>query len=95
MESPFKRRTLRRRFEAKELIQRLKRRPCKDCGKKFHHCQMDFVRADGHAKVPLSRILLRSHKVIAEELGKCDLVCANCGRMRTWGRQRAMRSGPT
>ena len=84
---------IRRRFEARELLNRLKsRRRCTDCNGKFHSCQMDFLRKDG-TKSTVSRLLLRSQKAIMAEIELCDLVCANCGRLRVWKLQRAARAG--
>lgn len=85
----------RRRFEARELLRRLKSGPCKDCGNKYQACQMDFVRREESGKAPVSKLLLRSQKSILADVEQCDLVCANCGRLRTWKKQRKGRSGPT
>jgi len=85
---------IRRRFEARDLIDRLKSGPCKDCGRKFRPCQMDFWR-DSESIVQVSKRLLMSKDRIVEEVAKCVLVCANCHRLRTWNRDRERRSGPT
>lgn len=84
----------RRRFEARELLHKLKSGPCKDCGQKYLPCQMDFVRQESTDKAPVSKLLLRSRAAIMADVEKCDLVCANCGRLRTWNKQRDSRSGP-
>lgn len=83
----------RRRFEAREILNRVKAGPCVDCRKEFHPCQMDFFRRDGGK--PVSRMLLKSKRTIMEQVETCDLVCANCGRLRTWRAQREARMGPT
>lgn len=100
-EKPFdaykanRRRTIvRRRFEAREFIDSLKAKPCKDCGGKFAACQMDFVRPDANGH-QVSRMLLKSKARIREDSDKYDLVCANCSRLRIWKRQRDARSGVT
>lgn len=85
----------RRRFEAKELIRALKDAPCTDCGNTYEHYQMDFVRKDEKRGLPVSKLLLKSKNTIVREAGKCDLVCALCGRTRIWKKQRAARMGPT
>lgn len=86
----------RRRFESRELINRIKASSsCVDCGNKYHPCQMDFIRRDGRRDMPISRMLLKSKKRIVEEIRASDLVCANCGRLRVWKAQRRKRSGPT
>jgi hypothetical protein len=86
----------RRRFEARELINRIKAASkCVDCGNKYHPCQMDFIRRDGNRSIPISRMLLKSKKRIIKEIRASDLVCANCGRLRVWKHQRELRSGIT
>jgi len=85
----------RRRFEARELLARLKKKPCTDCGEKFHPCQMDFLRGDGKPGKPISKMLLKSKTTIIKEVEKCVLVCANCARLRNFHKQRAERSGAT
>jgi hypothetical protein len=88
-----KKRAVRRRFEARELLNRMKAGPCVDCKSSFQPCQMDFFRRGGGK--PVSRMLLRSKEAIVRQVESCDLVCANCGRLRTWRAQREARMGPT
>ena len=100
------RRSARRRFEARELINRYKKsHKCIDCGKKYHPCQLDFFRPKEKSEqairtyilkpVLISKRLLRSQTVILKDMSECDLVCANCGRLRTYKTQRERRMGPT
>ena len=90
------RRAARRRFEARNLINKYKKtHPCKDCDNKFHPCQLDFFRPQGGSAQTISRRLLRSLAVIMRDMEAADLVCANCGRLRTYHAQRALRSEPT
>jgi hypothetical protein len=56
---------------------------------------LDFYRPEGGPSRAISRRLLRSLEVIQRDMEACDLVCANCGRLRTWHAQRAKRAGPT
>ncbi|KKK50106.1 hypothetical protein LCGC14_3128350, partial [marine sediment metagenome] len=85
-----KRQAIRRRFEAKQLLEQLKSGLCEDCGDKFKSCQMDLVRREGGGP-PMASLLLKSKKRILEEAEKRDLICANCGRLRVWERNRAER----
>jgi len=57
-----------------------------DCGGDFPSCVMDFDHRDPTAKkYNVSQMLYRfSWKKIQDEIEKCDLVCANCHRIRTW-----------
>jgi hypothetical protein len=43
----------------------------------------------------MASLLLKSKKRILEEAARRDLICANCGRLRTWERDRAERMGKT
>lgn len=84
----------RRRFEAREVLDKAKSKPCKDCGHSYHSCQMDVLSQEGR-KVPIAQMLHLSKQRILTEIRKCDLVCANCSRLRTWMREREKRRGPT
>lgn len=77
-----------RRVRAKKRarMDEFKRKPCADCGGTFHPFVMDFDHRDDSAKtfnvsaaIPLG---LPWDRVVAE-IAKCDVVCANCHRMRT------------
>lgn len=83
----------RRRFQARELLRRLKTGPCEDCGRDdLHPCQMDLWKDEG-AESP-SRMLLLSLERIAARAAECTLLCANCSRLRTWDLDRFRRSAP-
>jgi len=86
----------RRRFEAKERLERIKSRtPCAHCGHTYHHSQVDVVRREGRRRIPLSRMLHLSWQRIAEELERGEIVCSNCSRLIVWMKDRQRRSGPT
>ncbi len=68
----------------KDLMNNLKKEPCKDCGLNFNSWQMDFDHTDPSVKMGnVSRFINVSRKALLEEIHKCDLVCANCHRNRT------------
>jgi hypothetical protein len=57
---------------------------CADCGRKYHYCVMDFDHREGETKLfNLSTARQQGRKKIEEEIAKCDVVCANCHRLRT------------
>lgn len=63
-----------------------KSKPCTDCGQAFAACCMDFDHRDGTKKKYCIGAMVAHHysmKVILKEFSKCDLVCANCHRIRT------------
>ena len=59
-------------------------KPCADCGLIYPPYVMDFDHIDPTGKTELVSQLVRmnSSKMI-EEMKKCELVCANCHRIRT------------
>jgi hypothetical protein len=86
------RRTLRRtkldtltRMEVFEL----KKAPCVDCGKSYHPCVMDYDHVVPDKVNGLAKMVGRySRQALLEEIAKCELVCSNCHRMRTWNRRK-------
>lgn len=68
-------------------LMELKNKPCTDCGQTFPHYVMDFDHL-GNKKHSISE--MRQGFVwekILEEISKCELVCANCHRIRTHKRR--------
>lgn len=76
------------RLEKAALLRALKNGPCRDCGQEFPPEAMDFDHVPGRGG-KLGGVGTRGTlaKIIAEAR-KCDLVCANCHRVRT--RRRAL-----
>ena len=68
----------------------LKSGPCCDCGGVFEVCCMDFDHRVGTDKTYNIGSMFAHHysvDIITAELSKCDLVCANCHRIRTRDRR--------
>lgn len=78
------------RKDLKEWFRALKRgRPCVDCAHSYHPYVMDFDHRLGEGKEFKLSTMVNcgfSREKILKEIAKCDLVCANCHRMRTWSR---------
>jgi hypothetical protein len=78
-----------RKIELKEFLRLAKdNQPCTDCGVKYPYYVMDFDHRDPSTKLDSVSILVtqnQSWKRIQEEIAKCDLVCSNCHRERTYG----------
>jgi hypothetical protein len=76
------------RAQAK-VLNRLRNVPCMDCGVRYPPCAMDFDHRDGSSKrAAVSRMIGRAGRPrILEEVAKCDIVCANCHRLRTFRRR--------
>lgn len=82
-----KTRAVRHRRQAKEVLEELKSGPCSDCGHAFHPCQMDLVRPGGGGP-QMADLLVGDLETLREEASRRELVCSNCGRLRTWERSR-------
>ena len=83
------RRESRRRREQTALIQTLRVCACMDCGRQFPFYVMDFDhRVPGEKAFEITRMLGRtSTQNLLDEIAKCDIVCANCHRERTFRRR--------
>jgi len=69
------------------FINELKNRPCTDCGKIFHPCAMDFDHIGDDKVANIAKMVHFSREKLLEEIAKCELVCANCHRVRTFERK--------
>lgn len=78
----------RKRHERYEKTRLLKEAsPCTDCGHKFPYFVMDFDHRDSTTKVADVSTLVKGTgrwSLVETEIAKCDLVCANCHRLRTY-----------
>ena len=60
---------------------------CADCGYDQHPVALDFDHLPQHKKsFDISRSLTIAWTRILAEIAKCDVVCANCHRIRTYER---------
>lgn len=78
------------REERRVWLEKLKDRPCMDCGVKYPPYVMDFDHKDGQVKIAsISWLALHNTSNLEKiklEIEKCDLVCSNCHRVRTYNR---------
>jgi 5-methylcytosine-specific restriction endonuclease McrA len=79
-----------RKTAQKRLVRELKKGLCLDCGGVFHTDAMEFDHARGEKVFDIGKSKGRSLKQLKEELAKCDLVCANCHRVRTARRREGL-----
>ncbi len=78
----------------RELVFEMKKGPCVDCKNSFNPWQMDFDHRDPNEKKhDVSSMMRRGKPQLLEEIAKCDLVCANCHRNRTWNRMPSQHDG--
>lgn len=72
----------------REELKKLKEVPCKDCGNTYPWFCMDFDHLDSkQKKFNLGQALRFGSKKIRQEIAKCEIVCSNCHRIRTYVRQ--------
>lgn len=75
---------------AQKFLNEQKMKPCIDCGFTPRvPDQMDFDHVRGEKHEALSRMAARGCGIerIKSEIEKCELVCANCHRLRTYERR--------
>jgi hypothetical protein len=67
-----------------------KNRPCADCSEVRPPEAMDFDHLSDDKVDSISALVssLCSVEKLEAEITKCEVVCANCHRVRTWTRQR-------
>ena len=69
------------------LIEKKDKKPCSDCGKRYPWYVMDFDHVRGKKLFVMSTAGTRSKESVLKEIAKCDLVCSNCHRARTYRRR--------
>lgn len=71
----------------KDRVNSLKAKPCEDCGVEYPSYVMDFDHRPGEIKeFGIGNSPNTSWERILKEAAKCDVVCANCHRIRTFTR---------
>ena len=69
------------------LVQQAKQRPCADCGVEYPYYVMDFDHVEGEKAMIVSDLVnFGSTTRLLAELAKCEVVCSNCHRVRSWNR---------
>lgn len=88
-DNPISQRTATKELKArkKQYIRDLKSQPCMDCKGIFHFAAMDFDhRPETIKSFNPSSGWEYGWPQLKAEIDKCDLVCANCHRVRTFER---------
>lgn len=79
------------REKRREMIKEIKESSaCMDCGVSYPYWVMDFDHREDETKVATVQKLLKSGPIasVLTEIEKCDLVCSNCHRTRTYLRMK-------
>ena len=86
----YKEKNIRRRKYLINFVNSHKDHPCFDCGIKYPPYVMDFDHKDPTTKLTNINRMIHVHNFSEEkiltEINKCDIVCANCHRVRTYSR---------
>lgn len=85
-----------RHRERRAFIEQFKDQPCVDCGQKYIPCVMDFDHVRGVKVTNVGTMVSGAYTLdqIRDEIAKCDVVCANCHRIRTWERRSILTTKP-
>ncbi len=70
----------------RQIIEAAKQRPCGDCGQTFPFYVMDFDHVRGEKRGTVASLARFTGGPLQDEIAKCDVVCANCHRKRTYAR---------
>jgi len=79
----------RQRKRLRAILLDIKQHPGADCGGTFHPWVMEFDHREGSIKEAAVANLVSkgcTDARLLEEISKCEVVCANCHRMRTYNR---------
>ena len=75
------------RQNAQAIVNAAKDKPCADCGVKYPPYVMDLDHVRGEKFKNVTKMIGRySKEMLLEEIAKCEVVCSNCHRLRTWNR---------
>jgi hypothetical protein len=85
----YKQKASNHRSKRRAILFQLKDKPCLDCGIKFHPCAMEFDHINKDKSFDVGAMFRSGLKLetIMLEVAKCELVCANCHRIREWNRR--------
>jgi hypothetical protein len=79
-----------RRAAIRRIIREAKDQECSDCGIRYPSFVMDFDHREGFDKrfnIGRDALARCSEEALRAEIRKCDVVCANCHRIRTHTRK--------
>lgn len=80
--------TRKRTIQAQVFNEYKEQQGCIDCGESYPYWMLEFDHLPGHKKVGNPYQLAREFSLAKgwEEIAKCDVVCANCHKIRTYTR---------
>lgn len=78
----YKEQVRRKKVRNRAHVTETKSRPCADCNVSYPPVVMDFHHVRGVKKYNISKFGSRSTSSLLREMAKCDILCANCHRIR-------------
>jgi len=65
---------------------------CADCRNKFPHYVLEFDHKPGYKKIDVVYRVLKTYgrEMAWKEVAKCDVVCSNCHKVRTYAREQGL-----
>ncbi|MEA1902174.1 MAG: hypothetical protein U9N56_01470 [Actinomycetota bacterium] len=79
----MRKRRKRRRERNRAIVRELKSVPCADCGGVFPFEAMDFDHLEDKVGLISKLVFSVGEERLRAEIAKCEVVCANCHRIRT------------
>lgn len=89
VEESRKEKAARQQDRNRQIIRRAKDVPCADCGQVYPWFVMDFDHKAEDKTDNVGRMVYGPTARLLTEMAKCDVVCSNCHRIRTHGKDRA------
>jgi hypothetical protein len=79
--------SIKRRREIRQLVMEAKSVPCSDCGIEYPYYVMDLDHLkEKKFNLSTASSKYRSLEIVQKEIDKCEVVCSNCHRERTFSR---------
>ena len=84
------------RKECKKVLEEMQllkeKRGCYDCRNKFPHYVLEFDHRPGEKKIDNVTRVLKNYGIEMAwlEVAKCDVVCSNCHKTRTYAREHGL-----
>ena len=75
------------REKIRNIVNDAKKVPCKDCGKTYPYYVMEFDHLGNKIAAVGDMAGSKSIKAVLAEIEKCEAVCANCHKIRTFDRR--------
>ena len=77
----------RKRQRLRAIVREAKSQPCADCGERYPYYVMDLDHVGEDKTMIVSKLVnFGATQRLLDEIAKCEVVCANCHRRRTWQR---------